>query len=122
VRPDHDVRRIADQGRRSADVRREDLDQNERHSRDPQQIGQKQRHRYDKQDRRQVVEKCRQHGRGTGEQEDQTEWAPLRELRDPQRDVGEHTRALRQRDQDHHPDQQPERFPVDRLDSLVDVE
>jgi hypothetical protein len=43
----------------------------------------------------------------------------MRQLRDAQGQIGEDTGPLRQADDDHHPDQQPERAPIDGLDRLL---
>jgi hypothetical protein len=54
---DQDVRRVADQGRRAADVRGDDLREQERVRIDLQRLGDHQRHRHRQQHRRDVVEK-----------------------------------------------------------------
>ena len=62
VAGDEDVRRVADQRRRAADVRGEDLDEHERDRVDVERVGEQERDRHDEQDRRDVVEEGRQHG------------------------------------------------------------
>ncbi len=78
--------------------------------------------RHHEQDRRQVVEERGEDARHEGEQDDEPEGTPAREPRDVQREIGEDSSRLREPDDDHHPDQQPERRPVDRLDRGLDVE
>jgi hypothetical protein len=122
VRADHDVGRITDQGRRASDVGGHHLHEHERHDREPEQPRQLHADRHDEQDRRQVVEKGREDARHEGEQDDQPEGTPAGEARNLQRQIGEDPSRLREPDDDHHPDQWPERRPVDRLDRRIDVE
>ena len=61
VAGDQDVRRVADQRRGAAEVRRDDLDHDQRHRVDVERVRQQERDRDDQQDRRHVVQERRQH-------------------------------------------------------------
>ena len=67
-RADHDVGRVADEGRRAADVGGHDLGEEERRGVKVEQTTDRDRHGADEQDRRHVVEQGREH-RGQADEE-----------------------------------------------------
>jgi hypothetical protein len=121
-RPDHDVRRVADQRRGPPDVGGDHLDEHERDRRDAQHVGEQERDRDDEEDRREVVEEGRGRACDARQQEHEPERSPLRELRRAQRQVGEDAGSLGEPDEDHHPGEEPERAPIHGLDRPVEVD
>ena len=80
-RADHDVGRVADEGRRAADVGGHDLGEEERQGVEVEQAADRDRHGTDEQDRRHVVEQGREH-RGQADEEHHHEpGVALREAR-----------------------------------------
>ena len=105
---DHDVGRIADQGRGASDVRREDLRDQERIGADVQFVGDEKRHRCDQEDGGHVVEQRREHGGDHREHHHNRPGTCQHPLGRPDRDELEHPAAPRDRDDDHHSREQPE--------------
>ena len=119
---DDDVRRVADQGRRAADVGGEDLDEEERVGRELELLGDHQGDRRDEQHGGDVVEQRRDHRGDHGEQgHDRRRMAP-RQLGRQDRQVLEHAAAPRQRDQQHHADEQRQRVEILAGDGLALVD
>ena len=69
LRTDHDIRRVADQSRRTADVGGEDLRQQEGHRVNAQNAGDRDRHRAHQQHGRHVIQERREHRGQDGEQQ-----------------------------------------------------
>ena len=121
-RADQDIGGIADQGRRAADIGGEHFGEQERIGRDVELLGDRERHRHHQQHRRHVVEQRRYDGGGDLQQQKDAGGVRLRFLRRPDREIFEHPGAARDRHQDHHAGEQPDRVPVDALEGLVLVE
>ena len=122
LRADQYVGRIADQGRGAADIRSEDLGKQERIRRQFQFLGDHQRHRHDQKNRAHVVEDRREdRGRELQHEQDAGRVRP-HPLRRGDGEILKQPRAARDRDQDHHAGQEPDRIPIDALDRLALVE
>ena len=109
---DHDVRRVADEGRRSADVRGDDLRQEIRHRIEFQNLCDTERHRHHEQHRRHVVEEGGEYRRDHAEVDEDAARLRLCGFRRLDGDVVKEPRLLRYADEYHHPDEQPERLKV----------
>jgi hypothetical protein len=116
---DEDVRRVADERRGAADVGREDLDEDERDRVDVERVCEQERDRHHEQHRGEVVEEGGEHGRRPGEAQGDRERPAAGELSRSDRQVRVDPGRLREPDDDHHPGQQAERVPVDRIDRLL---
>ena len=116
---DHDVRRVADQRRGAADVRRDDLDHHQWQRVDVERVREQERDRHHQQHRREVVQERAQQRRRPGEREHDEQRTAARELAGADRQVGVDAGRLGQPDDQHHPRQQPERVEVDRADRLL---
>ena len=116
---DHDVRRVADQRRRTADIRGEDLREQERHDRDVQLIGDGEGDGDHQEDRRHIVEESREDSRDDAEVDEQAARLRLRGLRRLDGNVIEEPRLGRDADEDHHADEQAERVEVDVMQGRV---
>ena len=113
---DHDVRRIADERRRAADVRRDDLRQKIRHDIDMELRRDAERDRHHQENRRHVVKERRANGRDQRQVDQEIHGIGLRLLRRPDSNKIEESRLARDGDDDHHADQKPERVEVDVVD------
>ena len=113
---DQDVRRVADQRRGAADVRDEHLGDDQRDRVDVERVREQERDRHHQQHRRQVVQERRQQRRRAGEREQHRERAPAGEVAGLDRQPRIDARRLGDLDHQHHPGEQSERVPVDRLD------
>ena len=109
---DHDVRRIADQGRRAADVRRQDLRDEERLDIDVELLRDAERDRHRQKNRRHVIEKSRADGREKREGDEQGDRLRLDLLRRPNGEVVEEPRLARDVHDDHHAHEKAERVEV----------
>ena len=119
---DHDVRRIADQGRRAADVRRKDLRDEERLDIDVELLRDAERDRHRQKHRRHVVKKRRADGREERECDEQGDWLRLDLLRRPYREVVEESGLTRDVHDDHHAHEESEGVEVNVMNRglLVD--
>ena len=115
----HDVRRVADQRRRAADIRGKDLREQERHDRDVQLSGDGERNRDHQEDRRHIVEEGREQGRDEAEVDEQAARLRFRSLRRLDGDVVEESRLGRDAHEDHHTDEQAERIEVNVVQGRV---
>jgi hypothetical protein len=113
---DDDVGRVADERRCPADVRREDLDEDERDRVDVERVRQQERDRHHQEDHGEVVDEGGQAPGRRREAQHDRERPPARELARADRQVRVDPGRLRQADDDHHPREQAQRVPVDRLD------
>ena len=113
---DHDVRRIADERRRAADVRRDDLRQKIRHDVDMKLRRDAERDRHHQEHRRHVVEECRADGRDQRQVDQEIHRVGLRPLCRPDGDEIEQPCPARDGDDDHHADQKSERVEVNVVD------
>ena len=109
---DHDVRRVADESCRSADVRGDDLRQKIRHRIEFQNLCDAERHRHHEQHRRHVVEEGGEYRRDHAEVDEDAARLRLCGFRCLDGDVVKEPRLLRHADEHHHSDEQPERLKV----------
>ena len=109
---DHDVRWIADQRRRAADVRRDDLREEIRHGVELQDLRDAERHGHHEKHGRHVVKECREHRRNHAEIDKDAARLRLRRFCCLDCHVVEQPRLLRYTDEHHHADEQPERLKV----------
>ena len=116
---DHDIRRVADEGRRAADIRGENLREQERHRVDAQNARNRNRHRADEQDGRDVIEEGAEHGGQDHEQQHDLPRAALRDLRRLDGHVLEQAGVAHDRNEQHHAEQHADRAEVDVADRFV---
>ena len=116
---DHDVWRVADERRRAADVRRDDLRQEERHRRDAELLRDGECHGHHEEDRRHVVEEAREHGRDEPEVDEYLARLGLCLLRGPDSHEIKEARVARDADEHHHADEQAERVEIDVMQRRV---
>ena len=113
---DHDVRRIADERRRAANVRCDDLRQKIRHNIDMQLRRDAERDRHHEEHRRHVIEKSRTNGSDQRKIDQEIHRVGFRLFSCPDGDEVEQPRLARDGDNDHHADQKPEGVEVDVVD------
>ena len=119
---DHDVRRVANQRRRAADVRGDDLRQQERHRRDVELLRDGERDGHHEQHSRDIVEEAREHGRDEAEIDEDAARLRLCLLRRPDGDEVKEPRVARDADEHHHADEQPKRVEIDMVQRRVHVQ
>ena len=119
-RADHDVRRIADEGRRAADVRRHDFNHEERNRVHLEQLANGKRHGADEQHRGDVVEECRKHGREQHIHNHDVPRVTLGDMGGFDGQVAEHARLLHDGHEQHHAEQHANGVEVNMRHSLVE--
>ena len=119
-RADHDVGRVADESGRAADVGGHDLGEEERHRVDVEQAAHRDGHGADEQDRRHVVEKCREQRGQADEEHHDVPGVALREARALDGEVLEDAREPHHGDEEHHAQKHAERVEVDVAHGLVE--
>ena len=117
-----DVRRVADERRRAADVGHDDLDDHQWNRVDVERVREQERDRDDKQNGGEVVEKGREHGGRHRERYDDRERSATRQLSSANRQPVVDTGCLGEPDHEHHPGQKPDRVEVDRRDRVLLVD
>ena len=108
----HDVRRVADQRRRSANVRCNDLREEIRHGIELQDLCDAERNGHHEQHRSHIIEEGGKHRRDDAQIDQNTTRLRLCRLRRRNRHVVEQPRLLRHADEHHHADEQTERLKV----------
>ena len=119
-RADHDVRRIADEGRRAADVRRHDFNHEERNRVHLEQLANGKRHGADEQHRGDVVEECRKHGREQHIHDHDVPRVALGDMGGFDGQVAKHARLLHDSHKQHHAEQHANGVEVNMRHSLVE--
>ena len=121
-RADQNVGWVADQRCRAADIAGENFGEQKWKRRKIQLLGNDERHRRDQEHRADIVEQRRNQRRGQLQHDEDAGRTGVGLLRRPDGEILKQAGAARNRDQDHHAGEQPDRVPIDAGDRLVLIE